>query len=86
MGKMFSLSFAAMLGVLVCGISGCTQDTEKVDAKPIERESCTLKVSACNGDCHKANTLKECPQCCFENGRLCDSGGSYSFYSCQNLD
>jgi len=75
-----------LLAFLIGTISGCTPDTEKEEANPPQRESCTLKVSACNNECHKAGALKECPRCCRTNGDSCDVGGNYSFYSCQNLD
>jgi hypothetical protein len=75
-----------MLGILLCAAPACKTDTEKQGDDTPERESCTLKVSACINECHKADTLKECPRCCRANGDSCDIGGSYSFYSCQNLD
>ncbi len=79
-------SFAMMLGILIWGTSGCSNDPDPSEGRPREKEDCTLKVSACNNECHKADTLKACPRCCFENGDLCDRGASYGFYSCQNLD
>lgn len=72
--------------VLALILPGCTPDAERDGAQSDERESCTLKVSACVIDCHKANTLKECPDCCRANGKACDVGKSYSFYSCQLLE
>jgi hypothetical protein len=65
---------------------GCTNDPDSSEPRAEEKDACTLKVSACNNECHKANALGECPRCCFNNGRLCDTGASYSFYSCQSLD
>ncbi|MBK9265383.1 MAG: hypothetical protein IPM54_37060 [Polyangiaceae bacterium] len=86
MNRIRSYRFALMLGISIWGTAGCTNDPDASEARPEEKESCTLKVSACNNDCHKADALKECPRCCFMNGRLCDRGEDYAFYACQNLD
>jgi hypothetical protein len=71
------------LGVLVASmilVWGCKNDPDPSGAGN-EREECTLKYSACVNECHKADTLKECPNCCRVNAQSCDVGKSYSFYS-----
>jgi hypothetical protein len=76
------------LGLLVASLIlvwGCKSDFDTSDAGA-KREECTQRFSACNIECHKADALKECPDCCRANADSCDLGGSYSFSSCRNLD
>jgi hypothetical protein len=81
--------------VLVLG--GCTwspfapdKDKDKGDAgstdAAAEVEHCTLKVGACNNSCYKAGAGSSCRDCCRQNGKACDNGESYSFYSCPDVE
>lgn len=76
---------------LIFALGGCTwspfgtekdhANTDKADAAP-ELEHCTLKLSACRNSCFKAGAGASCTNCCARNAKACDSGESYSFYSC----
>ena len=76
---------------LILLLGGCTWsssgpdkgDSGKPDAAP-ELEHCTLKARACANSCKDLGLA--CLRCCDRNGKLCDSGDSYSFYSCPDAE
>lgn len=75
--------------VFVMVMGGCNwkpwgSDERTNDAGVTEDEKCTLKVSACRNSCYEADLGWACLECCKQNGKACDRGENYSFYSCPN--
>ncbi|MDI1447369.1 hypothetical protein [Polyangium sp. 6x1] len=80
---MMLLVTLALMGAL----GGCTTPDSPAGADGgVQRDHCTLKVSACINSCYEADMGWACRRCCNNNGDSCDVGGDYSFSSCLNLE
>ncbi len=63
-----------------------SEERAKDDGGVVERDNCTLKVSACRNSCHEADLGWACTSCCERNGKACDRDDDYSFYECPNKE